>query len=108
MERRPLAEHGDERLAALLGGDAQLGRLARLVAGLVERDVEDLRAVGRSLAAYQPALKATLEAGPLGFGDRDLEPVAAVVDVGRDLGRAPSAVASSVPSATLRVRVRAS
>ena len=46
LRQQAVRQHRDERLAALLGGDAQLGGLARLVAGAVERDVEHLRALG--------------------------------------------------------------
>ncbi len=99
------AEHGDERLAAGLGGDAKLGGFARLVARLVERDVEDFRALGRLIAAVPAGIEGDAGDRAVAIRRADLEAIAAVAGIGRDASRAPSAEVSTVPFETLRVSV---
>ncbi len=80
------ADDGDEGLAAVLGGDAQLGGVARCVARLVERDVEDLGAFELARVGIPAGVEGDGRGRAVGAGRGDVELVAAVVDGGFQLG----------------------
>ncbi len=84
LRQQAVRQHRDQRLAALLGGDAQLGGLARLVAGAVERDVEHFRALGFAGGRVPAGIEGGAGGRTARIGRGDLELVASVVDAGFD------------------------